>query len=629
MATPHAQEKHRTRKRIAVTLLHHRRPKRKHVSLPRVAPLPLEHAPPGIHDVVPLPGPVPAHVAQQLRSNAPAWAIACLKCNKRVQGTGRWLKFIHSACPAPAADLRRVYGVHELIRAPVGWTCRRCGLPVSSARRAAAARSKCAIPTVFLGPERQYEAERWLSRQQRLPTEWKTSHCQPTPADLRRQQRQQPALAPHPPLSAAPAAVALRWKNHLAIQHNGHKHWVCMSCGVRRGSFARLLSLPCAGWQPKLPKALLLAVRAGAFDSSLGAASRPVRIAAEARGWRPIAPPDVVAPAFCSPSGVSSGALAQESAAATHTPLQFPAEASRGGVGSLEHSVQSTGGRLDALMPSGGGVAPACVPPAATASNGVGGGDPRTQAKRPAPAEPLGVSAKRVRLAHGARIQLALAGGALSDAPVANSEVGPLGQQRGLKRVSFCPVVEIEHFEPPGYGEFPLARRRRGQPTLVASSGATAEHAVMSELVLDAAAASALASSTASPPTSTESCMLSPPVANLQVSVAPGQCPRRPAEGGAHCVVPAPATRQPPAAAPLPPGTPPGSGAPAHAHKATVAAQARTVAPASVVPARTALGRSGGAHARQPVSRVRAADGESTARPGHCRRQLTLADFWR
>ena len=663
MATPHAQEKHRARKRIAVTLLHHRRPKRKQVALPRVPPLPLTQAPPGIHHVVPMPGPVPQHVSQQLRSAAPAWVAVCLKCGKSAGGTGRWLKLVHSPCSAPAADLRREFGSHELVRAPVGWQCRRCQLPVPSSRRAAASRSRCPVPAVYEGQVRHMEAESWLCRQQRLPTEWKTANCRPTPADLRRRQ-QAPVCAPPPPVIAAPAAAALRWKNHLAIQHNVTRQWVCMACGVRRGSFAKLLSLPCSGWEPRLPKALALAIRAGAFDVSLASASRPVRVTAEARGWRPIAAVDEGAPALSTaPLAWSlSPAAARGSPQPTNSSAVDPVASSGGGERVLPPPTGAQQSRqlslrslsndpglapasqaLAAVAPSTGPsllasmLAPSQGSPASLAGGGalahgapaVAGGSGaevqslRANAKRAAPAEQLSNHCKRVRLAHGARIKLALAGGALSDEPSMAREVEPLGHRRGLKRVSFCPVVEIAHFEPPGHFDFPLARRRRGQPALTASSGAATEIEAQAEPVLvDVADVPASASSSALSPTSTEPCTLSPPVANLHACSAPGQGPRRPAAGSSHIVVPASDPQRPPAAADLPLGAPHCLGAPARAHSAAAAAPACTVASANVVPARTASGSNGGARARRPVSRNRATAGDSDVRPGQsCPRQ--------
>ena len=80
-------------------------------------------------------------------------------------------------------------------------------------------------------------------------------------------------------------------------------------------------------------------------------------------------------------------------------------------------------------------------------------------------------------------------------------------------------------------------------------------------------------------------------------------------------------------------------GAPARVQSATAAAPACTVAPANAVPERTALGRDRGARARRPLSMDRdllqpnartATGGEASDGSGkRCRRQLTLADFWR
>ena len=68
MSTPHAQEKHRTRKRFAVTLLHSRRPKRKSAPAATRVAAQVDVAPPGLHHVVPMLGPVPQRVTESVRT---------------------------------------------------------------------------------------------------------------------------------------------------------------------------------------------------------------------------------------------------------------------------------------------------------------------------------------------------------------------------------------------------------------------------------------------------------------------------------------------------------------------------------------------------------------------------------
>ena len=231
MCTDYAQAKHRVRKRIATGLFQSRKPKRSHSSRPLVRePVAPAEAPPTLHDLVPLAGPVPRTVAAATRTTVVAWPATCAKCGKRSGNTGKWLALLHSACGDQTPEPQRLYGHHELERVVGGWRCRRCGLPCTSARSAAAARAPCKVPTVLRDGTRDEAAERWLASKQQLPTAWKAAHCRPTAADLARVPVPV-AAAPVAPAPGPPRPVGLRWKNHLAVRNSHASAYVCLACG--------------------------------------------------------------------------------------------------------------------------------------------------------------------------------------------------------------------------------------------------------------------------------------------------------------------------------------------------------------------------------------------------------------
>ena len=249
-------------------------------------------------------------------------------------------------------------------------------------------------------------------------------------------------------------------------------------------------------------------------------------------------------------------------------------------------------------------------------------------------------SSKRIRLAHSARIRLALAGGALGDGQLSIRAEEPPGQVRGQKRVSFCPETQVIQVDSQECFDFPLARRRRGQPSLEVSSAASSEldvatwpvcsHEVFAEL---------LGPSVSSTSSTSEPCILSPTGAALHECAVGGQSPVVLSDGDVHASVRNSVRQQPHVAASVVVSAPPASGAPARILTATVGALAQSAAPATAVPLRTSSGGNEDARARSHPSidgsalqqdAPAATGGTARSRQtGERRRQLTLADFWR
>ena len=112
----------KVRRRLATGLFHQHRPKRRRPNKPargeQRAPA---TAPLGLHDLVPLPGPIPDEVSQATRSASVKWTAMCVKCGQSSTHAGRWLKLLHSTCPDGTPGPVRNYSPHELVRTVGGW----------------------------------------------------------------------------------------------------------------------------------------------------------------------------------------------------------------------------------------------------------------------------------------------------------------------------------------------------------------------------------------------------------------------------------------------------------------------------------------------------------------------------
>ena len=202
----------------------------------------------------------------------------------------------------------------------------------------------------------------------------------------------------------------------------------------------------------------------------------------------------------------------------------------------------------------------------------------------------LAPSCKRVRVAHNARIGLALAGGALGDSQLGARAEGPPGQARGRKRVSFCPETQVIQVDSHECYDFPLARRRRGQPALVVSSAVLSESDMAGRTTDIHGVCESPPGSEPTSSSTPERCILSPTGAASLACTVDGQSPVTLSDGVLHASSPNSLLRQPRVASSVGVSAPPALGAPARILTATAGAPAHTMALATAVPSCTVSG---------------------------------------
>ena len=249
---------------------------------------------PGIHNLVPVTGPLPQG-CKPVRGVV-RWAATCTKCGVAASDTSRWAQAMRTRCPAPegrgAAVATQQAACHDLRPEADGFRCSRCDRCVPSVQRAKAARTRCPVPLLKDDQGRPVDqAMRAMRRGLQLAAEWRALRLaagRHVPA---------PAHAPPPPAPAPmpePGAAALRWRDHLLVRGGGMQ-W-CLLCSSRATARSGDLSgSPCDG--PRVPSAeLCLRLRARVFDDSLRSAPERVRGRARAIGWTPLIGPPPAPP---------------------------------------------------------------------------------------------------------------------------------------------------------------------------------------------------------------------------------------------------------------------------------------------------------------------------------------------
>jgi hypothetical protein len=238
---------------------------------------------PGVHTLALAYGPFPA----QEDPCRVGWPIHCIACSASVSGVGRWSAFATALCLSDpsAVHLARGFEPHALFRCLHGWFCSRCRLPVTSSRRAAAARARCPVPAAVNGAGAPAtDTVNGYSANLALVGAWRSLLSGGSLPPL------QMAIAPPP----APGPLALRWRAHWRLQGGGNSSilGLCILCGAgdtRRAP--RLLAGTACIAGPPVPALFgnkRAALLAGVFDHALQARPLAWRVRAVRLGWLPL-----------------------------------------------------------------------------------------------------------------------------------------------------------------------------------------------------------------------------------------------------------------------------------------------------------------------------------------------------
>jgi len=271
-----------------------KRRRRLPAALPKRVPLGLK-PPTGMH-CLRAPG------AQEGGDAAGSTRLECTACGQAARKLCQWEALARSPCTAGGGQTagRMVAGVHDLVRGPAGWYCKRCHLVASPARRAAAARAKCPIlACVDADPEHAGWVYAW-GRHQLLQREvWRaaiTGRPRPKTKRLQEEAASGPGgLGSGPPPPVLEPAAGMRWRAHALARRRAGAD-ACLRCGATATTrdAARLQATPCALAVRTLPARVRAPLLGGAFDEYLATARPQVRDLAMSHGW---VPADGAAPA--------------------------------------------------------------------------------------------------------------------------------------------------------------------------------------------------------------------------------------------------------------------------------------------------------------------------------------------